>query len=1409
MGFDQSTRNRLARFIAKTRSLLAEEFTRQLQSDFGMDPGSGDMAELDRLGNLNDADRETALLLRETLHHYAAQADTGTPAKAKKARQDALERIVREQAFTILNRLCALRMSEARGLLIESIAKGHRSQGFQLYQRLAGTALGETGSCYRAFLNSISDEFAEDLGILFDRFSPMGRLFPKEACLQLVLDEIDHPDLEPLWAEDETIGWIYQYYNDPDERRQMRKASATPRNSRELAVRNQFFTPRYVVEFLTDNTLGRTWYEMRRGRTRLTEQCRFLVRPPTEVFLDEGVEPPDAHSREGLTQPELLQQPVHIAHRATKDPREIRLLDPACGSMHFGIYAFELFETIYDEAWDDEACAALRDDYDSRDALLRDVPRLIIESNLHGIDIDSRAVQIAGLSLWLRAQKAWQEQAVKAADRPRVRRTNVVCAEPMPGSVERLEHFTDTLKPALLGELVRAVFEGMQLAGEAGSLLRIEQETVAALETAHSAWQQLEARPSELFPVEELNKVTQQREMSLLERALVADHGSLGADFWDTVEQRVFDALRSYAEQATEDTYQRRLFVDDAARGFAFIDLCRKRYDAVVMNPPFGSFSRPWRASARDAYPDSANDMLGAFVERFLDRLVDRGLLGAITSRTCFFLKSFAGWRKNVVLKGSAVQVLADLGQGVMDDAMVEAAAYVLEKTRPSSNITVFRAIADSNREETLEACLAAYRSGDPEQRMFLAQQGDFDLLQDSPFVYWVDGETLRQFQTGEAFEPDCGSVRQGLATGDDFRFVRATWEARHEDTVFCYYPSNGDLSCSLDDPLVQAYYRRRDRGCAKWAFHVKSGASQPWYSPITLKINWQGDGVELRNFRNESGKLRSRPQNLIFFYRPGFSWTLRAVRFYPYAIPSNCIPSVSRYMAFPDHGVQTEALVICASRIASAYLRFYAEFWQRPKYLVDTVKGMPWPVVTEASKRRFEAEVTRAVKQRRLAYQNHEPFHEFVLPGKIRDLSEGGQSLRFDTASLLDETTERMVASAFGLSEVQAKAVERDLLEAVTYQRLGGGEALESSEEGEPGAASSEEEADFVLDYTDAAVEEAHLSYLLGCAFGRWDIRYATGTQELPKLTEPFDPLPVCPPGMLQGPEGLPAQARDVSSGYSLKVSWQGILVDDEQHPDDIVTRVREALEAIWHEEAEAVEQNACRVLGARSLRDYFRRPSSFFADHLKRYTKSHRKAPIYWPLSTSSGTYTVWLYYDRLGDQTLYSCVNDFVDPKLKQVSEEVRRLRQQTNRSSAEERDLERKSDLESELVDFRDEVLRVASFWTPELNDGVQITAAPLWRLFQLRTWRTALKETWERLESGDYDWAHLALSVWPERVVRESHSDLSYAIAHSLEGDLWDQVETRRGRQRRTRYERVPKELSEDELAAIVEEVRGR
>lgn len=781
MAFDQTTRNRLQRFVNDARRVLEEEFTRQLQNDYGLDPNAGTVADLASLRHINDAQRETARILRDTLAHYTASGDMNA--------MQGLDRIVREQAFTVLNRLAALRMAEARGLLVESVGNGFQAKGFQLYARLAGTGLGETGDAYRVYLFSVFDELAQDLPGLFDRYSPQGRLFPREAALLQVLQLINDDDIAPLWGEDETIGWIYQYFNSKEERKAMRDASQAPRNSRELAVRNQFFTPRYVVEFLVDNTLGRLWYEATQGKTALRDRSQYLLCTPEDVFLrgfdadelqpssvaalvvagrwddlpafdtsEDGIQAmiefahcvntydrfhddswgdyfqrleqalqqqrldalstqelwdgiflicrADRHGGDGsvyrerwfvATCAEILarlkgevaqHKPTIIRHHKLRDPRTLKLLDPACGSMHFGLYAFDLFAEIYREAWaweqqhgpgalqvpadfnpnpplalTQQAQAAINNEangpahsatglpplshcYADQASFERDIPRLIIEHNIYGVDIDPRAAQIASLALWLRAQRAWHEAGVKAKDRPPVGRGHVIAATAPPAERELRQQFAATLDH-LDAELFEQTLQLLKGVPELGVLLQAE------------------------------------RELPHLIKQVFGEHGSLFKDAdmeqWAKAEARLRQALTDFT-RAAQASYQGRLFARDALEGLRLIDLTREVFDVVVMNPPFGALAANTKVQLTKAYPRSKNDLLAVMVERGLELLRTGGRIGAITSRTCFFLSSFQKWREAVVLGVGKPEVMADLGHGVMDDAMVEAAAYVLAK---------------------------------------------------------------------------------------------------------------------------------------------------------------------------------------------------------------------------------------------------------------------------------------------------------------------------------------------------------------------------------------------------------------------------------------------------------------------------------------------------------------------------------------------------------------------------------------------------------------------------------------------------------------------------------------------------------------------------------------------------------
>ena len=160
MAFDQVTRNRLQKFVGDARILLSDDFTQQLQNTYGLDPVTGAIAELSNLPSLSPGEKQTATLLRDTLGHYLAASHKAGPHKDKDLIIEALDRIVREQAFTVLNRLAAMRMAEARQFLMESISHGYQSKGFQLYQRIAGSSLGETGQAYQHYLFSVFDELS-------------------------------------------------------------------------------------------------------------------------------------------------------------------------------------------------------------------------------------------------------------------------------------------------------------------------------------------------------------------------------------------------------------------------------------------------------------------------------------------------------------------------------------------------------------------------------------------------------------------------------------------------------------------------------------------------------------------------------------------------------------------------------------------------------------------------------------------------------------------------------------------------------------------------------------------------------------------------------------------------------------------------------------------------------------------------------------------------------------------------------------------------------------------------------------------------------------------------------------------------------------------------------------------------
>jgi hypothetical protein len=497
-----------------------------------------------------------------------------------------------------------------------------------------------------------------------------------------------------------------------------------------------------------------------------------------------------------------------------------------------------------------------------------------------------------------------------------------------------------------------------------------------------------------------------------------------------------------------------------------------------------------------------------------------------------------------------------------------------------------------------------------------------------------------------------------------------------------------------------------------------------------TTAVNWKSEGAEVKQF--VTGRMRQMfgnenyefwISNESFYGISGITWSLRAERFSPRVMPAQSIFSVRGYSAFVSKGFELSSLALMNSEAFDYIFKTALGRFGFPEFIVGTLQKLPWNLGGDEEVLVLERLAHRAWSLKRTLDTIEETSHAFLLPAALRPrISDYDPPAIEEELVRIQAEIDEIAFDLYGLSDTDCTTVK------MSMESNGKVSAKHLVEE-------QEEESEL-----SANNQSALRSWAVGVAFGRFDWRFSTGERQRPPEPEPFDPLPAKSPGMLP----------DNAEPFHLN---GGILADDLGHQHDLTRLIESVLERV-------------EVPVPPGIRRWLQR--DFFPEHLKQYSKSRRKAPIYWPLSTTSGGYTLWVYYPSLTGQTLYIAVNDFVEPKLKSVAQIVQSLRIKPNRSREEEKELEQAQDFELELTELRDTLLEIAKGYKPNHDDGVQITAAPLWPLFRHKPWQKVLKDTWKKLEKGDYDWAHLAMSYWPDRVREKCRTDKSLAIAHGLE-----------------------------------------
>ncbi len=1317
---EQEIRNRLQKATQQLRALLEQDFADQLEGSFDILPDGRILPEAGK-----HLDLHGRFVRQKLVDTIASLVATG------KSSREAVDAYTRESAFTFLNRFVALRMLEARGVLQECVSQGPKSSGFKEFCGLASGLSSVTDGGYRIYLECLFDELSIEIKDLFDRTDSASLLWPRHTTLTQVIHILSQQDLAKVWAEDETIGWVYQYFNSAEERREMRESQA-PRNSRELAVRNQFFTAAYVVQFLTDNTLGRLWYEMRSGETRLAETCKYLTMHERQLATA------NAQAISKRTTPHKTQQTTvtRDSVRRKKDPRDLKVLDPACGSGHFLLYAFDLLVIIYEEAWSDTDSPAwtvsgtsLSDDYPRLEDLYEALPGLILRHNLYGVEIDHRAAQIAALALWMRAQRVFNDKGVRKQVNRRVTKTNIVVAEPIATEPELLQAFLRK-QETTVSSLAQTVVEQMHQASELGSLLAIERAI----------------------------------------RESISANTSISESDWPALEQQLLDALDAYANELIgTEGFRRHLFTDDAVGALAFIDLCRQQYDVILMNPPFGDPIERTKKYITKLYPNGSGELYSAFLLRALDLAPD-GMVGMLSSRMFLFKSEWANWRKQIRDQKYLPTIVADLGSDVLDGALVEAAASVFMKQAEDEGTTLFLDVLNALNKESELQQFSISSKGDSSPSIATQRQiREFIDIPGEPWLYSMPSSVISLFsdvQLGGRFS----EARSGVCTGDDFRFLRLLWEVPLTTIGregFLPLSKGGEYRPFADDVHLLLDWRSRgqDMRLLKGArvqgldTFFKTGISYPLRTRSAFGPRALPGGVVVSNL-----------SQLIVTDNPVDATTLIGYgtsRFAQACVelvvgggdarvsggPARSFTAASvGSIPFPesiDHAIRKLHSDICkahhnvfaieASSETSAWFgglgfnrsdtphQSITKWWQL-NYRLKREVYQVWEKIESTVKACLAGDypekwITSTIGPDPTAYDNEldDVDLQVNIDMDLRDIVQQGTRRGIELGSHLTRkcfVADRIVEAWSHVYKRSPKALF---------------EKLESSEP------------------SPKFLSNAHSSILSLChgvLVGRWTANIF------------FDSTTLDPDKIFYD---IPLEDRQTKRHTA-------ILVDDEGHPNDVVANLESLISDTWPGVTAA---DFVQTLNAADIRTWYRR--HFFDAHLGQYSASRRQAPIYWQLSTPSASYSVWLYYHALSRDTLFQVSKDFVKPKLEHERKKLDKLREEggSEPSRSQRRLIEDQEAYVVELAWFSEQLEILAPLWNPDLTDGVLINFAPLWRLVpQHKSWQERCKTCWDELCRGEYDWSQLAMHLWPQRVIEKCGNDASLAIAHKLTNAFW-------------------------------------
>lgn len=1090
----------------------------------------------------------------------------------KRIQTSSFEQTIDYIAYSWFNRLCAIRYMECKGLLDHGrrvLSSADGSAGLpQLLEecldidlpgldasRVAELKLdgNKDEELYRELLLAQCHALNQVMPLLFEQVSDESELLlpdnltKTDSLIRDLVSSIPEED----WSDVQIIGWLYQFYISEKKDQVIGKVV----KSEDIPAATQLFTPNWIVKYLVQNSVGRLWL-MAQPDSTLASEWEYYIQPAEQ-------------SDEVNAQLKQLIN-VRISEDGdTLNPESITVLDPACGSGHILVEAYDCLKAIYLE----------------RGYRSRDIPRLILENNLYGIDIDTRAAQLASFALLMKAR---EDDRRLFSNPPKL---NIIALQD--SQPERLDAISQDLASTGIAQAdLKELLDLFEHASTFGSLIQIPEAFAKKLPDLES----------------KLNKALESGDI--------------------------------FAQQSAQELLP---LVQQAK-------LLAKQYDAVIANPPYmggKGMNTALKDFAKKKFPDSKSDMFAMFIERCQALSKISGETAFVTPYVWMFISSYEELRKKLVSENT-IKSLIQLEYNAFEPACIPVCAYTISKAHVKDYVGSYIKLSDfKGHENQAPKTIEAINNPDCGW-FFTAKPDDFKKIPGSPVAYWVSDKVRSTFQSGMSIQR-YAVPRQGLATGDNEKFLRIWYEVDHK--LF---------SIRIDSDLNNS----------KWYPCNKGGAFRKWYGNNTYVVNWQNDGYEIKNFVDENGKQRSRPQNTSYYFREGVSWsTISSSALSMRYSPKGFLFETKGSVCFPENKLQLNlVLALMNSYVVKELLLAISptlDFHEGPIGKV--------PVITELESSTKEY-VDILVNIAKNDWDSYETSWDFTQNPIIRtqqpNLEQAFNTWQQQNADAvaemkrLEEENNKLFIDAYGLQDELTPDVPD---EQITLTR-------------------ADREKD----------SQRLVSYALGCMMGRYS------------LDEP---------GLIYAHAGN--QDFDASRYQTFPADADGIIPLTEMHwfEDDATHRIQEFLTAVWGKDtldanmqwlAESLDKKANET-AEDTIRRYL--ASKFYKDHMQTY----KKRPIYWLFSSGKqGAFQALVYLHRYNESTLARMRTEYVMPLISKMSAMANSLESEIENSDSaaeikrKEKELQNLHKQQAELSSFEEKLRHYADQRISlDLDDGVKV------------------------------------------------------------------------------------------------------